>query len=464
MTDEPTPPPTPSLATPSLAPAALAPSSARAKEGGRAAGDDPAGIGLRHLRGVKSLVHDAVDGVVDLVRIGHRSTARLVIGALEVGGPLPPPMKQADALREALTEGILNSIQGVNRLVEGLSDAGLDALSPAAAGGPPTMEALVPLRSDAVGSAVWMADAAVGATNGVVGDQLRVSPHSLDLGLSLRSREAWIGTDGQGIPAGAGPRVVVLVHGLATTEWSWCMDAALHWGDPATNFGTLLEAELGYTPVYARYNTGRPIRESGRALALRLEALVQAWPEPVEDLVLIGHSMGGLVLRSALRHGQRSGHGWVRHVQRAVTLASPLRGAPLEQLGAFAGSFLSAIDLPGTLITGRILQGRSAGIRDLGEPHSAMGGPEAEADLPPDISWCFVTASLGPSPDHPLSRAFGDGLVHVESAAGPTEGGGQPEGPRARVHHVSGLHHAAIQVHPEVYALLRAFLSEGRAG
>ena len=39
-----------------------------------------------------------------------------------------------------------------------------------------------------------------------------------------------------------------------------------------------MEIELGYTPLYVRYNSGRHISENGRDLAEQLERLVAAWP------------------------------------------------------------------------------------------------------------------------------------------------------------------------------------------
>ena len=90
-----------------------------------------------------------------------------------------------------------------------------------------------------------------------------------------------------------------------------------------------MEIELGYTPVYLRYNTGRHISENGRDLAETLDAVVAEWAVPVHEVTLIGHSMGGLVARSACHYGADSAcMAKVRHV---FTLGAPHRGAPLEQ-------------------------------------------------------------------------------------------------------------------------------------
>ncbi|GDX80710.1 hypothetical protein LBMAG42_25210 [Deltaproteobacteria bacterium] len=416
---------------------------------------------MRRVRGVKSLVHNAVDRTVDLVEAGHDSTARAVMRVLERSGPLAAPARRADGVRRAFTAAILGTVKGVNHLVEQATDVGLDVFAPTGTG----REAPLPLRSDVMNTPAWFADAAVGAANGVVGDHLAYTQNGLGLGMALRGLDTWIELDGGGVPVNAGPRIVVLVHGLATTEWSWCLDAAVLHGDPASNFGTLLQADLGYTPVFARYNTGRHVSESGRSLSARLEALVTNWPVAVEEIVLLGHSMGGLVARSACHIAGLEGKSWVTRVQRVVMLGSPLQGAALEKFGNLAGAAFSAVDLPATVIIGQLINGRSAGIKDLRYGYvqdAEWAGRDADAfaqdqrldvELPAHISWCFISGTVASSPNHPVSQALGDLLVRVESASGPRDAP-----PIVTTHHVGGVHHGAVQVHPAVYALVRQFL------
>ena len=418
-------------------------------------------LSMKRARGLKSLVHDAVDATVDLVALGHHSTARSVMAVLGHAGPVAEPARQVDAVRALATAGVLGTIKVVNRVVEQITDLGLD-LADRGDGAP---EAPLPLRSDIQGTAAWVADAAIGAANGVVGDHIARRGNGLDLVMRLRSLDGWIAD--QGAPADATGRIAVLVHGLATTEWSWCLDAARLHGDPAANFGTLLQRDEGYTPIFARYNTGRHVSESGAALAAALEALVAGWPVPVEELLLIGHSMGGLVVRSACHQAEEGG--WVRLVRRVVTLASPLQGAPLEKFGNMAAGVLSRVDLPGTLIPARLINGRSAGIKDLrygyvrdeewrGRDPDAVGADHRGAvALPPHIRWCFIAATVAADPRHPASHVVGDLLVRLQSASGPADA---PSDVTTR--HAGGLHHAAVQVDPRVYEIVRGFVrSEG---
>jgi pimeloyl-ACP methyl ester carboxylesterase len=415
---------------------------------------------MRRVRAAQSLVHDAVDGTVELVREGHESTARSVMRVLGQIPPVAGPARQVDRVRRAITAGILDTVKGVNHVVADVSDAAFDALSPA----PGAVEPPVAMRSDIVSTPALLADAVVGAVNGVVGDHLAARENGLDLGMALRTLDAWIGPDGTGIPAHATERIALFVHGVATTEWSWCLDAERHLGDPAANFGTRLQAELGYTPVFARYNSGRHISDNGRALSARLGDLVAAWPVPVEEVLLIGHSMGGLVLRSACAVAHAGGAAWPANVRRVITLSSPMQGAPLEKFGNVAAAMLGAVDLPATAIGSRLIRARSAGIKDLrhgyvqdaewrGHDPDGLEDHRREAPVPPHIAWCFVCATLADSPAHPVSRALGDALVRVESATGPAN-------PPAVAHtrHVGGVHHAAVQVHPKVYEVIRAFV------
>jgi pimeloyl-ACP methyl ester carboxylesterase len=399
------------------------------------------------LRSFASLVHDAVDHTVDLVDLGHEVSARSALRLVDLlSPPLSPAAREVDSLRRGLTRGVLGSIKGVNRLVEeGLAPA-YDAVSPPAEQPAPPL----PLRSDLVGQAAWLLDAAQGAANGVAGDHLHARGNRLDLGLRLRSATDWIELDGIGIPEEASAKVVVFVHGLATTEWSWCLDAARHHGDPGAHFGSLLQAELGFTPIFVRYNTGRRILDNGAALAKALAALVLRWPVPIEQLVLIGHSMGGLVLRGALVAG--AAQPWVGRVSHLFTLGSPHKGAPLERVGQGAVAALEAVELPAPAIIAALLRGRSAGIQDLGL--GRIHEEETPPPFPAQLDWHFVSAGVATAADHPWSLVLGDLLVPIDSAAGPEE---RPL--RSTAHFVGGLHHGEVQIHPAVYAVIRTALS-----
>ncbi|MEZ5095046.1 MAG: alpha/beta fold hydrolase [Nocardioides sp.] len=147
-------------------------------------------------------------------------------------------------------------------------------------------------------------------------------------------------------------RLALFVHGLCESDASWTMGAERHHGDSRVTYGSQLRDDLGLTPLYLRYNTGRCLDDNARDLADLLEELVAVWPVPVDEIVLIGHSMGGLVVRGACHAGDLAGHAWTAAVRHVFCLGTPHLGARLEQ-GAEA--LARALDrLPETRPAGRL--------------------------------------------------------------------------------------------------------------
>ena len=254
---------------------------------------------------------------------------------------------------------------------------------------------------------------------------------------------------------------MVFIHGLTGDEfcWSWGAEDA---------YGSRLVSDLGCTAVYLRYNSGLHISENGSTMAALLEELVEAWPVEVQQIALVGHSMGGLVARSACHQADEQDQEWVRHVRHVVSLGTPHHGAPLERGAHRAAAALHK--LPETRMLSNFLRRRSAGIRDL--RHGSLvdqdwrgRDPEAlravacqEVALLPGATHCFVSAAVTRDPHHPLGRLLGDILVLVPSASG--------QGKTRRIpfrdehgHHVGGTHHIALLNHPEVYDRLRGWLA-----
>src|SRR3954447_22372822 len=204
--------------------------------------------------------------------------------------------------------------------------------------------------------------ALVATINGLIGDTLEERRSPLHQPMALRVHgEAITPTRGALRDAypDARPRIAIFLHGLMETEFSW------RWGSRETgeSYGTLLERELGMTPVYVRYNSGRHISANGRSLAYIVEQVVAAWPVPVSEVALVGHSMGGLVARSGAYQADLDRLGWPTLVKQIISLGTPHMGAPLEQIVHYASAGLNA--LPETRPFSRFLRRRSAGIRDL---------------------------------------------------------------------------------------------------
>lgn len=452
----------------------------------------------RQLLGLKALVHDAIDTTTELVREGNESTARGVLrGVLAVADDTSSVARAAraiDGVRRATTDGVLASVRLVNRAVEVVTDKGIEAaLHVADARALPdeeSSESAVPLRSDATERAAWWSDASVALVNAAVGDYLHRASNGLDVGMALRvgdryveAKEGVVGDAWRARGGSPGARLALYVHGLGTSEWSWSLEAAAYHGDPTATFGSLLERDLRIAPLWLRYNTGRHISENGRALAELLEHYVAAHERevgPIEELVLVGHSMGGLVVRSACHVASVEGLAWLGRVRRVFSLGSPHAGAPLAKLGHLATRVLGAIDLPGTLIPARILEGRSAGMKDLRfgslvdddwlgrDPDALAEGGATSVPLLPGIRYAFVSATVTRDAGHPVGVLLGDLLVREGSAlgAGLTRASDdvvEQRDFRIETARFGGVMHHQLQNHPAVYEILRAACDDRRA-
>ncbi|MCU0775556.1 MAG: GPI inositol-deacylase, partial [Ideonella sp.] len=284
------------------------------------------------LRGAARLAIDATTGLTDLVEAMHERIARV---------PLPgraPPKGRVGGISGL----VYKSVRGVTRVVGGSVDALLAVISQA-----------LPARD-----ATPERDAVVAALNGVLGDHLVDTGNPLAIEMSLRHQGRSLVLERDALAAAlpdAGAKLVVLLHGLCMSDRQWARAGHDH--------GAALQRDLGYTPVYLHYNSGRHISTNGAAMARLLERLVDQWPQPLQRLVLLGHSMGGLVARSALQVARQAGQSWPARVDDLVFLGTPHHGAPLERAGHWVDILLGATPYAAPL--SRLGKVRSAGITDL---------------------------------------------------------------------------------------------------
>jgi pimeloyl-ACP methyl ester carboxylesterase len=266
--------------------------------------------------------------------------------------------------------------------------------------------------------------AVIAAVNALRGDVLEREGNPLALPMSARR-------DGEPVEIAPAKRLAVFVHGLGETEFAWGREP----------YGDRLP---GWTPAYLRYNTGRHVSENGASLAALLEHV------DAEEIALIGHSMGGLVARSACHIGGE----WTSRVRVTVSLGSPHSGAPLEQAVHVASAGLHA--LPETRPLARYLRRRSAGIRDLRrgsvvdedwrdqDPDALRARACAEIPLLEGTTHCFVAATVTRSPNHPVGRLLGDMLVLAPSASGGGRLAFEDGLELGGTHHLALLNHRAV--------------------
>ncbi|MCK0440513.1 GPI inositol-deacylase [Gordonia alkaliphila] len=297
----------------------------------------------------------------------------------------------------------------------------------------------------------------IGVVHGLIGDELDAKQSTLAANnLSVRVAGRAVTPDAAGLAQAfprATRRIAVYLHGLVETEHAWRL------GQRTSAPYELHLTNRGVTNVFIRYNTGRRISTNGHDLAELLDDLVRFWPVDVDDLTLLGHSMGGLVARSAAHHGRQAGHLWPDRVRTSISLGTPHLGAPLEQLAHHASAALTT--QPETDALGRLLRRRSAGIRDLRagslldddwldrDPDSLAAAVAADVPLLPGADHYFVWATLARNPRNPLSRSLGDGLVLHHSASGRNRTRNLGFDP-AHGFHRAGAHHMTLLNDPQV--------------
>lgn len=406
------------------------------------------------IRDTGRLVGDALRGAVRSVEHVHMSISRRTYGAL--GATLGPVLTPIRLAQHGLTRAVYQTVAGTSAAVPRAGAIAVEARSRR-----DTNSGVDGRRAPA---GPWVPKSrsarAIGVLNGIKGDVVAAEYASLATPMALRDH--LVGGDvvptRDGLVAAypdATDRIAVFMHGLCESDRSWFAGAEKRHGEPAVSYGSLLARELGYTPAYLRYNTGLPIGVNARSLAELLDDVVGAWPVEVRDIVLIGHSMGGLVIRSASHRADVDRRPWADLVRHIVCIGTPHFGAPLERVVDRA---VPVIDrLPEARPLARFLHERSDGIKDLGHGVFADEAKRDEVPFLDHATYCFVGATITQDRHHPLGHLVGDLLVTYPSASGTSRAREIPF--EIDDAHVGGLHHWEIVNHPTVYEHLRRWLA-----
>jgi hypothetical protein len=316
----------------------------------------------------------------------------------------------------------------------------------------------------------------LGAINGFWGDRVAERQASLAPQMRMRVHGGPLRRVPGNVAADAAERdatgrLVVVAHGLCETDLCWSFAAEKRWGDRTVTYGSLLSESDGWTPLYLNFNTGVHVSDNGRELAEQMEELVAQWPVAVTEIAMVGHSLGGLVARSAAHQADLAGLGWRRSLRHIVGLGAPHLGAPLERAVNWGTHRLAR--LPETRPVAHWLNRRSVGIKDLRygalleQDWSGYDADELLQDrctpaiLLPGVAYSVASATLSREPYGIFAM---DLLVQHSSAHGIGKLRSIPFDRERTFHLGGGKHHFDLLADPTVYDQVRSWLAGADGG
>ena len=386
------------------------------------------------IKAASRLTKESVTGIVDLVEAVHYNITRL-------GGIFGNNKKQR-------TSGITGFVYNNVRSITALSGEGIELL----------VDTLKFVENERVPSP--KKKTVISIINGVIGDYLVEKKNPLAIPMQLRYNGEQITRVDQ-IQEEARKKIVLLVHGSCMSDLQWTRKGHDH--------GSMLSQDFGHTPVYLLYNSGRHISDNGKELSEILEGLMRTFQANTE-LVILAHSMGGLLSRSAIHYGTSLNKKWVKLVKKLIFLGTPHHGAPLEKGGNWIDNMLDSNPFSAPL--SRLGKIRSAGITDLRygnildedwnghDRFIPKGDQRTHVPLPTNVQCFAIAASVGMASTKLENELVGDGLVPISSALG------QHKNPHLNLSFApknqwtgSKMNHLDLLSHPEVYAKIKSWVN-----
>ncbi|HKK75607.1 MAG TPA: alpha/beta fold hydrolase [Saprospiraceae bacterium] len=347
------------------------------------------------LRGLTRLLKEATLGVTDVVEAMHRRIVH-------------PPFLPSTDIQHLITDiagFTYKNIKWSTRLIGG----GLDRL----------LGRLTPLINE--GKTSTQRERIRAVLNGVLGDHLEATDNPLQIKMIVRCESEYLELRQEKrteISGAVNGKILLMIHGSCMNERQWTRKGHNH--------GLALAQELDKTALFLHYNSGRHISSNGQDLSALLEDLVRHWPVPPEEIVILGHSMGGLVARSAVHYAREEQKDWPRHLKKMVFLGTPHQGALLERSGNYLDVLLDKIHYTRPLA--RLGKIRSAGVTDLRygslldedwqdkDRFDLAAYGQSTVPLPREVD-CYSIAAVK-NKGTKLEMLQGDGLVGLKSALG----------------------------------------------
>jgi triacylglycerol esterase/lipase EstA (alpha/beta hydrolase family) len=343
----------------------------------------PSKQAIEYVRGLIKLAINATKGTTNLVETMHNTIEK-------VNKPLGDSYSSTTS---GITGLAYKSIRGGSQLI----GTSLDY----------AMQTVLPFLEENVEPSKTR-DIFLSVINGVYGDKLEATENPLVLEMKFFcQQQELIPTQLKLNLKQTSEKIMLFVHGLCMSHHCW--------EGENTNLSSDMAQKLGYTPVYLHYNTGRTIATNGCELASKLEELVSHWPITITDIIIVGHSMGGLVARSARYYAGDKDYNWLHVNKKLASIATPHNGAALEKGVSVLENLvqLSPYALPFT----RLSKIRSRGIENLRQG-SITEIEDEFVELPRGVEYFALAAVLSHN-DHPAAKQIiGDGLVTLDSALG----------------------------------------------
>lgn len=310
-------------------------------------------------------------------------------------------------------------------------------------------------------------DQTLSVANGIVGDTFQKKKSRLSIPMEFFAEGkplplTKIALAGMNLPQTG--KISILTHGSCASETSWGFK-----GNSSKNYGLLLQKDAGFTPFFVRYNSGLHISTNGKLFSALLEKLVRSYPVPVTDIILIGHSMGGLIYRSACHYGENEKKKWVRLTRKIFYLGSPHRGTHFEKFGKLTTTVLYQIPNLTTKWLARFIDLRSNGIKDMrhgyiidddwqhDQAEKLFYRHQNKTPLLKSADHYLICSTLSKKAGSTMGRFFGDGLVHPASGTG--QGLFSENIPFLKQHCkiLPGLSHQNLSKSPRVYRQIKTW-------
>jgi pimeloyl-ACP methyl ester carboxylesterase len=343
--------------------------------------DKPKRQTIAYLKGLTKLVIQATKGTTDLVETMHSTIERAHL----------PLGESRAATTSGITGLVYKSIRGGTQLVGTSLDYAMQTVIPL------LNDELIPSRKK---------DVFLSIINGVYGDRLLLTDNELALGMQFFHQNQAIDSQLSSNLKSPSTKIMLFIHGLCMSHHCW--------ESGGENLSSKMAETLGYTPVYLDYNTGRCIADNGLELAIQLEKLVDIWPVNVSNITIVGHSMGGLVARSASYYGEKNNCRWLHINKTLVSIGTPHAGAPLEKVASALENLMQLS--PYAIPFVRLTKIRSQGIENL--RYGEITTSDKFVPLPIDVEYFALAATLNKQQKFTTEKFIGDGLVTPDSAFG----------------------------------------------